>query len=53
MLRREPWEKRLHDAAIQIPKLMKDLPAHRDYLNSLRQPAVQRNISYSMNYQLS
>jgi tryptophan halogenase len=53
MLRKEPWEKRLHDAANQIPKLLKQLPSHRDYLNSLRQPEVKKSVSYSMNYQLS
>ena len=53
MLRKEPWEKRLHFAATQIPKLMKQLPSQRDYLNSLRQPAVQKSVLYSMNYQLS
>ena len=53
MLRKEPWEKQLQHAATQIPKLIQQLPSHRGYLDSLRQPAVQNNVSFSMNYQLS
>jgi hypothetical protein len=51
MLRQEPWEKVLQRAATQFPKLIKQLPSHRDYLNFLQQPAAKSNVSFSMNYQ--
>jgi hypothetical protein len=52
MLRQEPWEKVLQRAASQLPKLIKQLPSHRDYLNFLhQQPVARSNLSFSMNYQ--
>jgi glycine/D-amino acid oxidase-like deaminating enzyme len=52
MLRQEPWEKMLQKVAAQLPKLIKQLPSHRDYLNSLhQQPAARSNQSFSMNFQ--
>jgi tryptophan halogenase len=44
-------EKMLLQAATRLPKLIKQLSSHRDYLNSLRQPLTQSNVSFSMNYQ--